>query len=416
MKVKVWLPLLLLMGVGAGVWKLVEWRNQPPEVSFARALRETIVSSVATNGKVEPGEWATARAERAGLVAKILIQRGQHVALDETLVELDASEARADRVAAEARISQARADLDVIAKGGRAPELAEIASALERAHLELQTAQRDLDSLTRLEAKQAAARAEVIAARENMDRARLQINALEQKRSALGQAADRSAAEARLRDGEAAAQLADTRVRMSVVRSPVEGVVYQFDLKPGAYLSVGDVVASIGKLERVHVNVYVDEPDLGRVSRGFPVSITWDALPGRQWSGVVEKMPAQIVAQGARQVGEVVCTIGNPSLDLLPGTNVNAEIRSESVADAITIPKEAIRREGNRDGVYVLEGSHVEWRALTLGVNNTTRTQVRELKEGDAVALPSDKPLRDKMIVQAVLPESPGGAGVRSRE
>jgi HlyD family secretion protein len=403
-KLRIWLPLLLVAAAAAGIFQLFHWRRQPPEIPFAFATRETITSSVPTNGKVEPVEWATARAEKAGLVDQILIQRGQRVKRDQPLVRLEASEARADLVAAQSRITQAKAELEVLERGGRATELADIASALDRARLDLQNAQRDYDALTRLQTKQAATPAEVRAAKEAVDRAHLQISALEQKRASLVAASDRSAAEARLRDAEAAAQLAETRLDMSVVRSPLEGVVYQFDLKPGAYLNPGDLVATIGRLDRVHVNVFVDEPDLGRVAQGMPVVITWDALPGRKWTGTVDRMPAQIVAMGARQVGEVVCAIGNPDMDLLPGTNVNVEILSDSAENAITIPKEAIRRESNRDGVFVLAGDHVEWRPITMGVNNTTRTQVKELKEGDSVALPTDRVLRDQMKIQPIYP------------
>ena len=39
------------------------------------------------------------------------------------------------------------------------------------------------------------------------------------------------------------------------------------------------------------------------------------------------------------------------------------------------------------------------WKKITLGVANTTRTQVEGLSESDAVALPSDKPLKEGMVV-----------------
>jgi len=102
-------------------------------------------------------------------------------------------------------------------------------------------------------------------------------------------------------------------------------------------------------------------------------------------------------------VGEVTCDIDNPSMELKPGTNVNAVILSETVENAITIPKEAVHREQGKTGVYVLEGDHVRWRAITQGVNNTTRTQVNELKDGDTVALPSEKPFKDGMLVEPVI-------------
>jgi len=54
-------------------------------------------------------------------------------------------------------------------------------------------------------------------------------------------------------------------------------------------VNVGDTAANVGRLDRLRVRVYVDEPELGRVAEGQPVTITWDALPGSsgagRWSG-----------------------------------------------------------------------------------------------------------------------------------
>ncbi|HLH42550.1 MAG TPA: efflux RND transporter periplasmic adaptor subunit [Bryobacteraceae bacterium] len=399
-----WL-LMALSGAAAlaGFW-IAKRKNQPPEIGFARATRETINSTVPTNGKVEPVEWGAARADRAGAVREIRIQRGQFVMAGAALVDLDASEAEAERASAEARIAQIKAELETLHKGGRAADLAEISGSLERAHLDLEAAQKEYAALARLEKQQAATSAEVAAAKEKADQAQAQIQALEKKKAALVAAPDLASAQARLQDAEAALRLADDHIRQSVIRAPIGGFVYQFDLKPGAFLNAGDAVASIGRLERVHVNVYVDEQDLGRVAKGMPVAITWDALPGRVWMGAVDKTPIQIVPLGSRQVGEVICLIENPNRDLLPGANVNAEIKTDSVENALTIPKEALRREGSRTGVYLLEGDRVVWREVKMGVNNTTRTQVEGLQDGDAVALLSDKPIKNGMTVRPTFP------------
>jgi len=391
---------LVVLALAAGaVWYAITLRNQPPELTFARVVREPITSSVPTNGKIEPIEWAEARAERAGPVEKIVVQRGAHVAEGAPLVELDSAEARAELAAAQARVSQVRADLDVIERGGRATDLSVLSGDLEREKLELAAAQKEHDTLARLQAKQAATAYEVSQAKDRMDRAAAQIRSLEQRRGTLVAPQDRSAAEARLHDAESAVSLAEERIRKSVIRAPIAGTIYQFDLKPGAYLSAGDLVATIGQLDRVRVKVFVDEPDLGRVARGKPVVITWDAVPGKQWKGTVDKTPTQIVALGTRQVGEVLCVIDNPKNELLPGTNVNVEIGAESAANALTIPKEAVRRELGQAGVFTLAGNKLAWKKITLGVSNTTRTQVQGLNENDAVALPSDKPLKEGMIV-----------------
>jgi HlyD family secretion protein len=394
--------LLAFVILGGLTWALVNWRHQPPEIPFTKVVRETIVSSVSTNGKVEPIDWAAARAERSGPVVAILIDRGKRVEQDAALVEIDASDAKADLTSAQARIDQAKADLAMYDRGGRTTDLADISSGIDKAKLELEAAQKDFDINTRLQAKGAATSVEVATARQRVENAQLQIRAFEQKRASLVAGPDRAAALARLHDAESAAKLADRRIQQSVVRAPISGVVYQFDLKRGAYLNAGDIVATIGKLERVHVNVYVDEPDLGRVTRGLPVSITWDALPGRIWKGTVDKTPTQVEALGTRQVGQVICIIENPDRDLLPGTNVTAEIRAESVQNALTIPREAIRRELGQAGVFVLSGDRVVWKKVTMGIGNTTRAEVEGVSEGDSIALPTEKPLKEGMIVKPV--------------
>lgn len=398
----VWIA--ILAAVGGGVWAVVSARNQPPEVSFARVTRQSIASSVPTNGRVEPIEWAEARAERSGPVEKILVQRGQIVAEGAPLVELGSAEAKADVAAAQARVTQAKADLEVIERGGRAPDITALEGEIDRAKFELSAAQKDYDALVRLQAKQAATPFEVAQAKERVDRVQVQIRALEQRRTTLISPPDRSAAQARLHDAEAAVAFAEERIRKSVLRAPVGGTIYQFDLKPGAFLNAGDLVAAIGRLDRVRVRVFVDEPDLGRVARNMPVVITWDALPGMEWKGNVDRTPTQIVALGTRQVGEVLCVIENSRNELLPGTNVNAEILSRKVDEALVIPKEAIRREGGQTGVLTLSENALAWKTITLGIANTTRTQVEGLNEGDPVALPGEKPLKAGMVVAPVFP------------
>ena len=399
---RLWITVIVLALLGLAIYSLEQQRGRPPQVTFVRATRENISSLVSTNGKVEPVEWGAARAERSGAVKKILVQRGQHVESGQTVAELDSSDAQAELKTAEARQAAIRAEMQVFAQGGRAADRAVIDTSIEKARLELKIAQDQYASAVRLRDKKAGTEMEVRTAKEAIDRAQAQIQALQEQRAALVTPSDKSGAEARLDEAKTAAQLAEARIRMSVVRAPISGTVYQFDLKPGAYLNAGDLVASIGRLDHVHVKVYVDEPDLGRVMKGMPVTITWDALAGRQWKGTVDRTPNEIVTMGARQVGEVTCNIANPDMDLLPGTNVNAVILSETVENAITIPKEAVYREQGKTGVYILEDGRIHWRPVTQGVNNTTRTQARELKEGDAVALPSEKPLKDGMAVDPV--------------
>jgi RND family efflux transporter, MFP subunit len=387
--------LILLIPVAALFIWLATRRAAPPEVPFTRVVREKIESTLNTNGKVEPIEWSAIRAVSDGTVEKVHVERGQSVVQGQLLIELDSADARTQLGGAQARISAARGELEVLSGGGRASDRAEIESGLNTARAELATAQREYESLQRLADKKAATATDVATARDAVQRAQLRIQSLERRRESLVSQPDRTIAEARIREAQSGAAEAARRIQLGQIRSPMNGILYQFEIKRGAYLNTGDLVASVGRLNQLRVIVYVDEPELGRVEKGMPVSITWDALPGRQWRGVVEKVPTQIVPLGTRQVGEVSCVIENPDLTLLPGTNVNAEIQSRVVKDALTIPKEALRREGNDSGVLKLQGEKVVFQRVKLGSASVTRTQILEgLAEGDAVALPVERPLK----------------------
>jgi multidrug efflux pump subunit AcrA (membrane-fusion protein) len=333
-----------------------------------------------------------------------MVERGQPVLPGAVIARLDTTEAQALLSSAEARIAQARAELEVTESGGRPSERAAVESSLKQALADLEIAQREYDSLRRLQEKNAATAFEVNTARDRLEKVKQQIAALEQKRSTLVAPSDRAIGQARLRDAQAAADAARQRASAGIIRTPMGGIVYHVETRQGAYLNPGDLVANVGKLDRMRVTVYVDEPELGRVQAGMPVAITWDAKPGREWTGTVEQVPTQIVALGSRQVGEVICLVDNPNHELLPGTNVNAEIQTETVENSLTIPREALRRQGNQTGVFVLEGSIVRWRPIRTGAQSVTRVQVLEgLAEGDAVALPTGSPLADGVSVEANL-------------
>jgi HlyD family secretion protein len=392
-----WLFAIPLAAVG---WWAYHRSNDTPQVPFAKVIRETLVSTLPTNGKVEPIEWQAVRVDQAGLVSKAPVQDGQTIRQGAPLAILSDTGLQADLDAAEARVAQARAEVATIDAGGKQLELTTIDSDLARLRAQKDHDQKEYASLRRLADKQAASMLEVDEMKSKVQAADMGIEALEKRRAALVTQSDKTVARARLHDADAAVELAKSHIAQTAIRAPIGGVVYDLAARPGAYLNVGDLVANVGRIERLRVRVYVDEPELGRVAEGQPVTINWDALPGRAWQGRVERKPANIVALGSRQVGEVLCTIDNPGRILLPGTNVDAHIRTATVDNALTIPKECLRRDANGVGVFALRGGRLAWRAVSTGVFSVTRVQiVAGLAEGDEVALPTEPTLHDGEMV-----------------
>jgi HlyD family secretion protein len=410
---KLWLVLLVVVLLLV-LWWLVDRRESTPNVHFADVKRETIASTILTNGKVEPLQFAAARAEIAGVVQKIAVERGQDVKTGQTLVALDSSTERAAYDSALAQVQQAQANVSIVEQGGKAAELSQSESDLRNAQLALQEAERNLASTQRLYNQKAATEQEVLSAQDAVHRARLKVDAVQGQRKTFISAEDRRVSEAKLKDARAALELAQHRLNLATIKAPMAGTVYQLgprqdstsqtDLKLGAYLNLGDLVAMIGDLDKVRVKVYVDEPELGRVALNLPVDITWQARPGRKWSGQVTQMPTEIVPLQTRQVGVVTCIIDNPQHELLPGTNVDVVIISKVVKNAISIPKQALQSTAEGSGVFKLvHGNRLMWQGVTTGVSDVSNIQINSgLQPGDHVALPSDVALANGMEVNVV--------------
>ena len=99
------LAVLLAVAAGVIVWGIVR-KNRPPMVSFARAKRQTLVSTLPTNGKAEPSEWQAVRAEAAGLVAMAPVKEGQMVARGTVIAEISDPARASDIETAQARAAE----------------------------------------------------------------------------------------------------------------------------------------------------------------------------------------------------------------------------------------------------------------------------------------------------------------------
>lgn len=401
---KLFVFLGLAIIAGGGAW-LASRKAAPPEIPLERARRETLVSLLTTNGKVEPWEWQEVTAAREGRIAKVLVTQGREVKAGSPLAQVEMPSAESDLAAAQAALAQARAELAQFRQGGKAAELAEIDAGVAKAELERESAQRDVASLERLFSQKAATRDEMDAARDRLKRAAAEAAGLRSKRTALAPVSDKGAAEARVNEAQSALALVRKRIEDATIRAPRAGVVYELPVHAGAWINAGDLVARVGTLDRMKVLIYVDEPDLGKVRMGLPVSLTWDALPRREWAGSIGALPSHVMQLGSRQVGEVTVQVQSPKRDLPPGANIDARLKAQVVEGALTISKGSLRREEGVFGAFVLEGGKLAWRKLDVGITSESRAEIRTgLKEGDAVVLPTDRPLSSGLEIAPIFP------------
>src|SRR5947208_15582322 len=140
------------------------------------AERAAILSTISTNGKIEPTNNFQARTVGPSLVSSVLVKEGDHVKAGQLLVRLDEAEAQSQLAHARAQQRAAEADMAAVRKGGTQEEVLTNESNLAKAKTELDAAQRNYEALKKLQTTQAASAGEVEEAQNRLTRARAELN------------------------------------------------------------------------------------------------------------------------------------------------------------------------------------------------------------------------------------------------
>ncbi len=400
-----WVGVLLGAVIVVLVLLGVTGRNHAPEVQLARVVHQNLDASITSNGKVEPIQPYVVRAQFPTFVASISAVEGQSVHRGQRILTLDAQDARAQLAQARENLIAAQEDLRAARAGGPAVQMAELEGNLKKAQADVASLQSKQEALKKLVARKAATQDELDQNQLSLARAQAELQTLQQKKQDMSRMASVDAQRAALRAQQASESIKalEAKVASATVASPVDGTLYSLPVHVGDYVKVGDELADMADLRRVRVRAYVDEPDLGSLATGQPVEITWDAMPAKLWAGVTEQVPKQVVPHGTRSVGEVLCSVDNNKLELIPNINVNVRIRVRSQANALVVPRSTVRSEGMRHFVYVLGGDRLHQREITVGIASATMYEVTSgLKEGDRLALPGDVELKDDLEVHGI--------------
>src|SRR5690348_3686486 len=133
------------------VW--VIGRKPAAKISAMTPTRKNLVSSISSNGKVEPVSPYVMRAQLDTFVKKIYVTEGQKVKQGQLLLELNVKEAAAQLAEMRAKLLRVQDDLQAAKAGGKADDAAKVNGDLSKAEAQLERVQRTHDSLTRLAAE-----------------------------------------------------------------------------------------------------------------------------------------------------------------------------------------------------------------------------------------------------------------------
>jgi HlyD family secretion protein len=405
---RVWL--LLGFAMLAAVFLLyLNSRRPSARVAVVQASQQTFRSSITSNGKVEPIMPYSLRAKFDGFVDRVIAAEGKNVNKGDLLLTLNDRDIRSQLDQARAQLAAQEDDLRAAREGGRPDQLAKLGADVRSAEAERNLLQRQQETLAKLAAQGAATSAELERNRASLERAEAALDQAHKAKQEFERQAgqDRDRLSLLVEHSKSLVNDLQDKVDSTRVVAPASGTLYSFPVHTGDFVRTGDLLAAVADLRELRVRAYIDEPELGQLKPGQTVVVTWDALPGRTWMGKTEILPRQVVALGTRNVGELLCTIGNQGMELIPNTTVDVRIEINERADALVVPRGAVQVDGTHRYVYRLDGGRLHRTEIRVGLSNATQFEVLSgIAAGDTLALPGDTTLRDNMAVRVAIPES----------
>jgi HlyD family secretion protein len=365
----------------------------------------TLRSSISTNGKVEAEKVYELHAPFRGTIRTIEVHAGDSFKAGQPIVTIYDPALQSEITSARAELDAAEVELEKLSRGPSKEELDQASAEIARLGLELNNARSTLGTNEWLMQRGALSRSDLDRSSNEVKRLQLLLDAAVTRKDNIEKRftdGDTKRATSRVEAARDRLRLLADNQERSVIRAPANGILYHFDLKPGAYLAPGDSIGLFADLSHLRVRAFVDEPDLGHVVEGAEVEIRWDARPQELWKGSVLHIPPEVVTRGTRSVAEVVCSISTPRLGLLPNVSVDVEIMTSPGPKVPTLPRSAVFTEGKDHYVWTILNGMATKRSVDTGRGTASLIEVTGgLSNNDRVIIPGEVPITEGMKVQA---------------
>jgi HlyD family secretion protein len=405
---RVWLLIAGAVLLAIGLLYYLNSRRPVPQVTLAPVTRGTLNSWITSNGKVEPVNPYALRAKFDGFVTAAPVTEGSAVGAGQLLVTLDDSEIRAQLDQERAQLASETDQQHIAQGGGDQKELGNLVGEIRVAKANREMLERQHEVLVKLVAQNAATREELEKNEADLTRSAAQLEELSKAKEQFELQNSQDVGRLALVIAHSQAEIKNLQDKIDAARvvAPVKGTLYSLPVHVRDFVHTGDLLAEVADLSHVRVRAFVDEPELGRLQPNQTVEVTWDAMPERTWMGRTTTLPQQVVARGARNVGEVLCSISNDKMSLIPNTTVDVRIELAERSDVPLVPRAAVQTVGQHRYVFVVENGRLHREEIKVGASSDAEFEVLSgLQPGDQVALPGDTPLKDNMAVRVVTAE-----------
>jgi membrane fusion protein, multidrug efflux system len=229
------------------------------------------------------------------------------------------------------------------------------------------------------------AKAQLLAAENNLDKAKLDLGRIErlfkekvstQDNLELAQLNVKSA-EAQVKAAEAGLKSAQKQLDDTYIKATIPGFIASKDIDLGATVVPGTKVAQVVDISKFKIKIMVSETDAVKMQTGKSVTVKIDALPNQVFEGKV--LTIGLCTQDGMRSYPVEVVIENKAqkLPIKSGMFARCIINIESKVNAVIVPENAIII--NNDGsanVFVAENGKAVLKNVILGIKNSGKYEI----------------------------------------
>jgi len=188
---------------------------------------------------------------------------------------------------------------------------------------------------------------------------------------------------------QAKVDAAEATVRMAKIIAPFDGTVTQMDAKVGDQVNSGLTSFRVDDLSHLYIEVDVPEVDINRIQTGQRVELTFDAILGDKFSGLVTQVePVGTDIQGVVNF-TVTIELDDGKSEVKPGMTAAANIIVREIKDVLIVPNRAITKRNGGYVVFAMRNNQTVQLPVEIGASSDTETEILkgDLKEGDLVVV-----------------------------
>ena len=341
---------------------------------------------------------------------------------------------QSERLEASATFARAELDLKTFVNGVAPLQVQQSAAAVERARRETEESRQKLEGLAPFAEKGFVSRDELRAAERRATEAEADLvlagqqhstltrfthpqllaqktQEVESRKAAVRVVSEKTAAQAA--QAKAAADLADARaaeaartvadverrIALCTVTARSPGLVVHREIfekggekrrvRIGDAVFAGQPVLDLPDLSEMLVETRVKEGEIHRVEPGQKAEVRLEAFPDETFAATVLRLGALTAGdRGEARTFPLVLKLAKAEPRLRPGMSAQALVLAGEVKDAVQVPVDAVRYEGDQAVCTVRTVTGTETRRVKTGRSNAFFVEIRDgLAEGDVVLI-----------------------------